>query len=520
MSLEDVRARYTAAGQGHVLTFFDKLNEQQQRSLLEQLSNIDPERAVSIYEKALEADKAGVSGKIEPPPAGTQHSLIDGEAAEAQQWYETGLKAIGEGKVAVLLMAGGQGTRLGSSAPKGCFNIGLPSHKSLFQLQAERLEAVAKLAGGKGVPWYIMTSGPTRTPTEDFFAEHAFFGLERSDIIFFEQGALLLLSSVRVLRFSIGVLPAFDTDGKVLLESKSALAVAPDGNGGLYNALRQPLSPNSDRTVLSDMRQRGITSIHAYCVDNCLVRLADPVFMGYCITSEADCGNLVVPKLDPEEKVGVVARRDGKWAVIEYSEIPGDLAKQEDAQVEGKLAFRAGNIANHYFSIDFLEKAVKLSDQLAFHVARKKVPYVDAETGKAVKPEDTNAIKLEAFVCVACALCMWWKALMRDEYSFDIFAYAERMAILENARAECFSPLKNKAGTGKDDADTSRRDLLAQQRRWLEAAGADLDGNELELAPCISLMGEGLESLQGKTAMRSGTVETQAQLDVAFAQGD
>lgn len=177
--------------------------------------------------------------------------------------------------------------------------------------------------------------------------------------------------------------------------------MAPDGNGGLYNALRKPLSASDpSRTVLSDMRQRGVTSVHAYCVDNCLVRLADPVFLGCCIAADADCGNLVVPKQDPQEKTGIVARRDGKWSVIEYSEIPSELASQPDAEDPDKLAFRASNIANHYFTLDFLDSVDSFASKMPFHVARKKVPFVDLQRGTVVKPDDINAIKLEAFVCV------------------------------------------------------------------------------------------------------------------------
>jgi UDP-N-acetylglucosamine/UDP-N-acetylgalactosamine diphosphorylase len=187
MSYEQVRQRYADAGQEHVFAFYDTLNESQKAAYVSQLASIDPQRAVDIYKQAVAADDEGVSGKIEPPPRNATHTLIKDDPMQEEEWRQLGLQAIHDGKVAVLLMAGGQGTRLGSSAPKGCFDIGLPSHKSLFQIQAERIEAVGKLAGAS-IPWYVMTSGPTRQPTEDFFLEHAYFGLERKDIIFFEQG--------------------------------------------------------------------------------------------------------------------------------------------------------------------------------------------------------------------------------------------------------------------------------------------------------------------------------------------
>jgi UDP-N-acetylglucosamine/UDP-N-acetylgalactosamine diphosphorylase len=224
------------------------------------------------------------------------------------------------GQVAVLLLAGGQGTRLGSAAPKGCYDIQLPSGKSLFQLQGERIlrlqqlaskqagmHALQRLMVGKSItiPWYVMTSGPTRKDTEAFFREKHFFGLDSAHVIFFEQG----------------VLPAFTPEGKIILEDADRVSVAPDGNGGVYAALRVS-------GVLEDMQKRGIAYIHAYCVDNCLVRVADPTFIGYCISKHAQCGAKVVRKIMPHEAVGVVCRMNGKFGVVEYSEISKENAEK------------------------------------------------------------------------------------------------------------------------------------------------------------------------------------------------
>ena len=283
-------------------------------------------------------------------------------------------------------------------------------------------------------------------------------------------------------------------EGKIILETPSRVAVAPDGNGGLYAATRSPVFPGSASTVLSDLAKRKILYVHAYCVDNCLVRVADPVFLGYSIQKQADCAAKVVPKTTPTESVGVVACRGSKFSVVEYSEISSEQAQKRDPET-GELSFRAGNIANHFYTTAFLNRVESFENELAFHIARKKIPHVNLETAESVKPSKLNGMKLEMFV-------------------FDVFPFTERFAVLEVERKEEFSPLKNAPGTGADDPETSRRDLLAQNKRFLEKAGAKVkDGVEIEISPLVSYSGEGLESVKGKTFSKSGIVESVAELD-------
>ena len=283
-------------------------------------------------------------------------------------------------------------------------------------------------------------------------------------------------------------------DGKVFLETPSKVAVAPDGNGGLYAATRLPLVSGKSDTVLSDIAKRKVLYVHAYCVDNCLVRVADPVFLGYSIQKQADCAAKVVPKADPSESVGVIACRGAKYSVVEYSEISKEQAERRDPDT-GNLTLRAGNIANHFYTTAYLNKVESFEEELAFHIARKKIPHVDLETGEKVKPSKPNGMKLELFV-------------------FDVFPFTERFAVLEVERNEEFSPLKNAPGTGSDDPETSRRDLLAQHKRFLERAGAELkDKVEIEISPLLSYAGEGLESVKGKVFTKSGLVEGIEELD-------
>lgn len=292
-----------------------------------------------------------------------------------------------------------------------------------------------------------------------------------------------------------GVLPCLSNDGKILLDTPSSIAVAPDGNGGIYPALSSPLSPlspSNPTSVLADLSARGVTYLHAYCVDNCLVRVADPIFLGYCISVGADCGAKVVKKSKPEEAVGVVALKGGKFNVVEYSEIPKELSEQKEEN--GDLAFRAANIANHFYTLDFLKSVTSFQKEMAHHIASKKIPHIDLASGALVKPAKPNGMKLELFV-------------------FDVFPFTKSMAILEVDRSTDFSPLKNAPGTGSDDPESSRRDLLSEQKRWLVEAGATVaEGVEIELSPLVSYAGEGLEGFKGKAFKKNEVVEPLGEL--------
>ncbi|KAL6714066.1 UDP-N-acetylglucosamine pyrophosphorylase [Lecanora helva] len=481
--LNDLRKRYESAEQAQVLAFYDELNVAEKASLFERLSSINPSYINEITKKALQptsSTKEDVT--LEPLPEAATASILDSKTEDIEKWYEAGLDLVAEGQVAVVLMAGGQGTRLGSSAPKGCFDIGLPSHKSLFQIQAQRIYKIQELAEKKSgkknviVPWYVMTSGPTRGPTEKFFEEHKYFGLQKDDVVIFEQG----------------ILPCISNDGKILLESKSKVAVAPDGNGGIYQAL---LTSN----VRTDMRKRGIKHIHAYCVDNCLVKVADPVFLGFSASKDVDIATKVVRKRSAKESVGLILLKNGKPDVVEYSEIDTATAEAKDPKQPEILKYRAANIVNHYYSFRFLETIEQWVHQLPHHVARKKIPYVDTEKGETIKPEKPNGIKLEQFV-------------------FDVFPMLDlqKFASMEVKREDEFSPLKNAKGTGEDDPDTSRQDILSQGKRWVQAVGGSVvseSGNDdagVEVSPLISYGGEGLDFLKDRTINAVAVIEKEA----------
>jgi UDP-N-acetylglucosamine/UDP-N-acetylgalactosamine diphosphorylase len=363
-------------------------------------------------------------------------------------------------------MAGGQGTRLGFAHPKGMYDVGLPSHKSLFRIQGERirkLQELAKQLTGKDgqITWYIMTSEHTMQPTKAYFKEHDFFGLRDEDIIMFEQGSL----------------PCFDFDGNILLDEKHHISKAPDGNGGLYRALR-------DKGILADMNRRGVKYLHAHSVDNILIKVADPIFVGYCAKQNADCAAKVVEKSHPNEAVGVVCVVDGKYQVVEYSEITQKTAEMRNN--DGRLTFSAGNICNHLFSADFLNKIGSTYEkELKLHVAQKKIPFVD-NSGKRIQPEKPNGIKIEKFV-------------------FDVFEFAENFVTVEVPRDEEFSALKNADSAGKDCATTARNDIYNLHKKYIENAGGRVEGVEIEISPMLSYGGEGLEAIASGQVFKTPT---------------
>lgn len=265
-----------------------------------------------------------------------------------------------------------------------------------------------------------------------------------------------------------------------MLDSKSRVATAPDGNGGLYTALRAPLSENTQESVVSTLESRGIKYLHCYGVDNCLVKVGDPVFIGVNISKQVHAGVKTVIKTDPKENVGVVAMKNGRWSVIEYSEIPPALAEAKDGD---SLQFRAANIVNHFYTTEFLSKEVpSFESEMAFHIARKKIPTIDLSNGESLKPSTPNGMKLELFI-------------------FDVFPFCQDLAVHEVLRSEEFSPLKNAPGTGSDDPQTSRRDLLNLHRKWLKEASATVgDDADVEISPLVSYAGEGLaDKVKGKT---------------------
>ncbi|EGV61322.1 UDP-N-acetylglucosamine pyrophosphorylase [Yamadazyma tenuis] len=465
---------FNQANQAHLFQFFDSLSKQEQQQFLDQLTNIeDPVKLVRTVQNAISfSQNNSCSRSFTQLPREQCASTLDTPSDQKSHWYNLGLEAISKNEVGVILMAGGQGTRLGSSDPKGCFNVHLPSSKSMFQIQAEKILKIQRLAkdkypGSKAVvPWYIMTSKPTRRSTEDFFESHDYFGLHKDQITFFNQGTL----------------PCFDLTGsKILMEGQDRICESPDGNGGLYKALAL-------NGIIDDFEKKGIKHLHMYCVDNALVKVADPVFLGFAIDKELQLATKVVRKRDACESVGLIVldEQSLKPCVIEYSEISSELANQLDPEDPNKLFLRAANIVNHYYSVDLLKKQIpnwtSSQQYLPFHIAKKKIPSLNDE-GKLEKPVEVNGVKLEQFI-------------------FDVFPSIElnKFGCLEVDRTSEFSPLKNADGAKNDTPKTCKSHYLSLCTKWVKENGGIVeDGALVEVSGLTSYNGEGLEFVRGKS---------------------
>ncbi len=432
-------------GQSHLLAFWDELDETQRTSLLSDIAAIDFDLVARLHRELVAPSPS--SAPNDPDESVEPLRGKNPTAWERAAFRDSGLQALAAGKCAAFLVAGGQGTRLGHDGPKGMFDIGLPSGKSLFQLQAERILRLGALCG-RPVPWYVMTSRENHDATTGFFREQGRFGLAPDQVTFFPQAEF----------------PLTDAQGKILLAEKGRVAMGPNGNGGCFPALKAS-------GALEDMRRRGVEWVFFYSVDNALVRVCDPEFLGFAMGAGFPAASKAVAKASPQEPVGVFCLRDGRPSVIEYSEMSPEMCGARDS---GGLLYGSANIAVHLFRREFLEENADAA--LPWHAAHKKIPHVGAD-GNPVTPSSPNAWKFELFM-------------------FDLFPRASGMAVLEVDRAAEFAPVKNKSGEGVADTPaTARRMILDLHRRWARDAGLpedSLQGMDVEVSPLTSYAGEGL----------------------------
>ena len=387
-------------GQEQILRYFNELSGDAQKSLLKQIENINWGDLAVINSKA-----GSARGKFTPPPA---VSLAEIEKNRAQ-YTEAGLKAIKNGEVAAVLLAGGMGTRLGFDLPKGCYNVGLTHELFIFQCLINNLMDVVRVAGVY-VPLYIMTSEKNDAATQAFFQEHNYFGYDKNYIKFFIQDMAC----------------AVDYDGKLLLEEKGRLATSPNGNGGWYTSM---IKAGLDK----DLHEKGIKWLNAFGVDNVLQRIADPAFVGATILGNFQSASKVVRKVEPHEKMGLLCLEDNKPSIVEYYEMSKEMAESTDS--DGSLTYKYGVILNYLFSLEKVEEIV--NNSLTVHVVEKKIPYINAQ-GDLVSPTEPNGYKFELLI-------------------LDMIHMMDNNLAFEVAREKEFAPIKNLHGS---DSVDSARELL------------------------------------------------------------
>ncbi|MFH1130275.1 MAG: UTP--glucose-1-phosphate uridylyltransferase [Pseudomonadota bacterium] len=419
-TFEQAHRLLVAHGQEHVLSWFDELDTQGQTHLLSQIQEID----LDWLDKNWDHKDAS----LDPATIKPYEQVIHPSDSDSTVARAVGERALREGRVCALLVAGGKGTRLGFDGPKGAFPIGAVSGRTLFEIHTERLLALGNRFGV--VPaLYLMTSQDNHEDTCKIFAQHKNFGLPAD----------------RVLIFTQGVLPAVDVNGKLLLAARDQLVLTANGNGGLFSAMQAG-------GVFDHMKIRGVDTISYVQIDNPLAQSCDPLFVGYHLQRDCEFSCKAIQKMGPFEKVGNYALVDENLAIVEYTEIPGELVTKTNS--EGALLFDYGNPGLFIWSRAFAERQAKRK-ALSFHRAFKKIPYLDLG-GNFVEPRSPNGFKFECFV-------------------LDALADAKRVLLLACEREAEFAPVKNSVGT--DSPEIARALMTNLYRGWIKAAGGKIKGD-------------------------------------------
>lgn len=402
ISYEEMKNKLKEYDQMQILSNYERLDNQKKAELAEQIERIDFDQINKLYQTTKE--EVSFENDIIEPISYIEKDKLTKE--ELEKYLNLGEYAIKEGKYSIVTMAGGQGTRLGHSGPKGTFDIGLDSHKSIFEILADNIKEESKKYNVM-IPWYIMTSKENNDQTKEFFEENDYFGYNKDYVKFFQQGKL----------------PMCDENGRILINEKGLIKEASDGHGGIFQSMKR-------NNITEDMKKQGVEWAFIGPVDNVLVKMVDPVLLGVMIDKKVLAGGKSVVKANPSEKVGVFCKRNGKPGVVEYTEISKEMAEQVDEN--GELVFGESHINCNLFNVEAIEEVA--NKNLPYHIAHKKASYLD-ENGNLVVPDKPNAYKFESFI-------------------FDAFDMLKDMAILRVKREEEFAPVKNAEGT--DSPETAR----------------------------------------------------------------
>ncbi len=450
---ENIRKTLEKHNQSHLLQFFQDLNEKQKQDLARQIEQLDLGQIDVWIEEIVKRHKsAEIPTSFAPPKSYKAQPFEPHQQQKYQEAEAIGQNAIKDGRVAALVVAGGQGTRLGFDGPKGNFPISPVRNKTLFEIFAATIAAASKKYNSR-LPWYIMTSSLNHHQTVNIFKSNNYYDLGEKNILIFQQGTL----------------PNFDFDGKILLADKDKIACSPDGHGGVIKALYKS-------GAVDDMKKRGIKYISYFQVDNPLTNIFDTLFIGLHILDDAQMSSKALPKEAPKQQVGNFCLLDGKVTVIEYSDLPDKLA--EKTNDDGSLVFNLGSIAIHIINRTFIEKLNQKHFSLPLHKAVKKIPHID-KNGNRIKPKEPNGVKLETFI-------------------FDALPMASNSIILETDKEQEFAPLKN--AQGLNNPDNVRKRMVARCAQWLESAGVPVPRNPdgsanatLEIAPSFALCKDDLK---------------------------
>ena len=432
MNYAEAEKTLKGCGQEHVLAFWKRLSKDERSSLLAQIAKIEP-RSLKLCRDALAKGAAAPDSSAGKAPKVA--TLKGKKLAEA---VAAGEKEISAGRVAALLVAGGQGSRLGYDGPKGCYPIGPATDAPLFYFHARKILARGNRYGAT-IPFYVMTSEANNAATVKCFEDNGYFGLDPKNVFFFTQG----------------MWPGMTKDGRIILDAPGHIFMSPDGHGGLLAALKRS-------GALADMKKRGVKSVFFFQVDNPLVEIADPAFIGYHVLEKSEYSLKLCAKRDPFEKVGIPMLFGDRCRMVEYTEMTDAQCTRKGR--DGRLYFLYGSPAIHVFDRAFLER--EASKDMPLHLAFKKIPTVDAK-GRVEKPVEPNGYKFEKFI-------------------FDILPNAKRTAFLAFDQKEEFSPVKNADGT--DSPATCKADMQAKWTKWLAEAGVTVKkGVTIEIDPAYAL---------------------------------
>ena len=454
---EDIQELLIKHSQPHLLEVWASLSEYSKDLLSDQIAALDFQLISELGELGKMKGSDDTASSILPPDTVTLDE-VERKSDRVLSAISRGTLELAAGRVGLLLVAGGQATRLGCDGPKGDFPVGPVSGWSLFEIHARRILALNKRYGIR-TPWYVMTSQANDQQTKDIFEANDHFGLPSEDVIFFTQK----------------MLPALDLAGNVLLKDENNLFLAPNGHGGSLEAF-------ASSGCLDDAKSRGITTLSYFQVDNPLVRPADPLFIGLHCEAGAQMSSKVVQKSSADEKVGVLGLVDGKMGCIEYSDMSTELLNAVNEQ--GSLKFSAGNIAVHAISIDFIREITDGELRLPWHVAKKQISCLSPNGDQAL----VDGMKFETFV-------------------FDALGLANESVTLEVDRAAEFAPVKNREGN--DSPDTARAQLCALHGKWALEAGLTLPAPDevgvvaIEIDPVLAEDAESFRACLPRTPLET-----------------